>query len=268
MPRSGENRTADQVFGNAIQQIKDVYGDIVSINKKKKTLLKFGRSSQVQTTATTLMTLPTGTFNETYVASNLITTVSSSSSSDSSQTLTIEGHTISGSDLTFVTQTAALMGTSQVTLSTALARVTRAYVSSGSSDLVGTIYVYEDDTNAVAGVPDTDSGVHLMIPAGRNQSEKASTSLSSQDYWIITQLTAEMLTKANSFADVELQIRVVGSVFREQFTLSVSDSHRGVINLDPPIIVSKNSDVRLVGIADTNGRDVSGTINGYLAIIV
>ncbi len=80
---------------HAIDIINDTYGVNVSVENKKKDLLKFGRNPLVGTTRATIMDLPTGVLHETYVSTNAITTISSSSTSDTRQ-VTVEGHTISG----------------------------------------------------------------------------------------------------------------------------------------------------------------------------
>lgn len=239
----------------------------VSVDNKRKDLLKFGRSDQVQTTATTLMTLPTGTFNETYVSDNTITHFASATEGDTSRSITIEGHTVDGSgNFTFVTQTVAtgaVDGRTKTALTTPLARVTRA-ANVGATTLTGPFYVAEDVT-FTAGVPQTDSAVHLMIAAGKQQSQKAATCLSSTDYWIVTGFNSFVLTKASAFANVELEVRNKGGVFRQ---LEAMKADGGLVPFKPFIIIPANSDVRLVGDADQNGRSVGGSIQGYLANII
>ncbi len=234
----------------------------VSLEAKDKDLLKFGRNQDLETAIATIMTLPDGIDNETYLSANSITTIISDSASDG-EVVKVEGHTISGSDLTFVVQSVTLNGTTAVTLGTPLARCTRVF-NDDSTDLTGTIYVTENDTFS-SGVPNTDAGVHLMIRAGQNQSEKASTSISSVDYWVIESFYADMLTKASAFAEIDLEIRLSGKTFRQVADISCSDSHAGVFNFKPYLIVPPNSDVRLRGFSDSaSGRDVSGGIEGVL----
>lgn len=257
--------TGDSKLEHAYREIYNTYGVNVSVIEKKKGLLKFGRNDAVGTSSTTIMTLPSGISNETYVASNAITTISSDNSGDT-QSVTIEGHTISGSDLTFVTQNVTLTGQTQASLGTALARATRAY-NNGSTDFAGTIYVYETDTST-AGVPDTSSKVHLMVDSGFNQSEKASTSLSSTDYWIITSFYASVLQKTAVYIDAHLEIRLSGKVFRSSASIGVSSGNTGQLFFDPYILVPANSDVRIRATASTTGVSVSGGIQGYLALIV
>ena len=170
-------------------------------------------------------------------------------------------------NFTFVVQQVTLNGQNQVSLATPLARVSRAF-NNNNVDLAGDVYVYEDDTTS-AGVPDTDSLVHLLIRGSenRNQSFKASTTISNVDFYIVTQFAVSLEAKQASFVDGELEVRLKGGVFRERLNLAASSSG-GIaqVDLNPALIIPNNSDVRIRGLADSNGRTVSGYINGYLAI--
>jgi hypothetical protein len=156
--------TADPWIEHAKRVILADYGDTVTLEAKNKDLLKFGRHLAVQTTSTTLMTLPTGIYNETYVSTNIITSIVSTAAGDT-ESVVVEGHTVSGGDFTFVSQTISLTGQTAATLATALARVTRVY-NSDSTELTGTVSVCETDTYS-SGVPDTPAGVHCQIRAGK-----------------------------------------------------------------------------------------------------
>lgn len=250
-------------INHAVRTIYSETGAQVSPAYKNKDLIKFGRNADVERDAATVMTLPSGIDNETYVATDLITSVVSTDAGDTTD-LTIEGHTVDGNgDFTFSIQTITLTGQTVATLATPLARVSRAYAN-GAVDLLGEIAVCEDDTYT-AGVPDTAAGVHLMIRAGQNQSEKCSTTLSQYDYWVITGIYANMLTKQAAFAEVWLEVRRKGMVFRQVVDLFVSDHHRASQNFTPYVVVYPNSDVRLRAISDSGtGRDVSGGIIGVL----
>lgn len=250
----------------AIHDIKKNYGHEVSIWEKGKDLLKFGRSEAVQTgTKTTLMTLPSGVYNETYASDNVITHVSSSSGSDTVE-IVVEGHTISGGNLTFVSQTVTLAGQTKTALTTPMARANRAYNDSGT-DLVGNIYFYHD-TAITAGIPNDLSTVHLMIRAGENNTEKCATSISSADYWIITGVYADVIEKTASTAEIVFESRVIGKVFREAFELTASNTSGTYRQGHPYVIVRPNSDVRLRALASAANTQVSGGIVGVLAKII
>lgn len=189
--------------------------------------------------------------------------VASGTSSPATGTITVNSQ-----KKTFVSQTVTLAGQTKTALTTELARVTRAYVPSQNkaTDLVGPIYIAEDVT-FTSGVPQTDSAVHLIIRAGKNQSEKAATSLSDSDFWIVTSFRGSILEKGTTpTADVEFQIREVGGVFREREDVSASTGTAGVFPFGPYAIVPANADIRLFATASTNGTDVTGSIQGYLAI--
>lgn len=256
----------------AMRDIKTNYGHDTSVALKGKDLLKYGRSEQVSSSKTTVMTLPSGVLNETYVSDNLITTISSGSTADTAANnasdLVIEGHTIDpDGNLTFVEQPVALNGQNQVTLTTPLARATRAY-NNDTADLTGPVYVYEDDTTT-AGVPDTSTLVHLMIRTGQNQSEKASTSVSSTDYWIITGVYASVLDKAGSpLVDADLETREIGKVFRKRFDFGVNNSGVKILSGKPYQIIRPNTDVRIRAVSSAANTEVSAGIFGTLLKIV
>ena len=251
----------------AIREVFNTYGVKVSVSQKKKSLNKFGRNQLTTNavTGSTIMTLPAGQNHETYVSTNAIDTVSSSSTSDTEE-IVIEGHTISGSDFTFVVQTITLTGQTKAVLSTPLARVSRMYNNNGT-DLVGSVYCYEDDT-LTAGVPDTGTKVHAIIRAGKNNTEKCATTLSSTDYWFVTEWGGSVLEKTAAFADVELEVAPFGKVFRVLDALGVASGATVEESFSPYLIVPANSDVRVVGVASAAGKQVAASIHGYLATVI
>jgi len=257
---------ADFWLDHAVHVIESNYGDVVSIEQKNKDLLKFGHNSLVGTTQATIAHQPAGILHETYVSSNLITSIISDDNGDT-QDIVIEGHTSTdGLSFTFVTQTATLTGQTAVTLTTPLARVSRFY-NDNSTDLAGTVYITEDDTYT-AGVPDTDIKCHLQTGSTENQSEKCSTTMSSVDYWIVTSFSGDMLKKSAAFAEIELQVRLPGKVFRPVDIISCTDGGRGRQDFKPYIIVPKNADVRLAALANASSTPIAGSIQGVLATIV
>lgn len=251
----------------AIDYIKNNYGDVVSIESKSKKLTKFGRSDVIGTTKATIMTLPAGELHETYVNDNLIDTVSSDNTGDT-RTLVVEGHTLSGGNLTFSTETITLNGQNKVTLSTPLARVNRMYAPDGdTTDLVGVIYAYED-TAITAGVPTDGTKVHCMIPAGENQTFKTATAISSEDYWIINRFDADCFEKTSAFAEVRMEVKHLTGVWRPVESIAVSSGGNSSYEFDPFYIVPPNTDVRLIADADGAGTSVGGMIQGVLAKVI
>lgn len=253
-------------MNHAYEVIKDTYGDRVQI--KPKNLLKFGRTANADADAnTTLMTLAGTERHETYVSANSITHFASASAGDNQQ-LTVEGHTISGSNFTFVVQTVTLNGQTKTALTTPLARCTRV-ANIGSTNLTGPVYVAEDVT-FTSGVPQTDSAIHAIIAAGSQQTQKAATAFSSQDYGLITEMNASVARGSGSVnVDVFLEIREFGKIFRPvlDFTIRTAGSSNEQITLDPYIIVPKNADVRMTATSDTNNTIVSGFFNAFIALV-
>lgn len=271
------------IGANDISQAERVvfstYGDRVSVANKAKNLNKFGTNSAVGTTFETVAQFQGTTANETFVSTNLIDSIVSSSASDTTQTITIEGHTIDGSgNLTFVVQSVALNGQTAVLLSTPLARATRLSVANSGTfnvtpaALAGTVYIYDNTDGIVAGVPVTPAATKALIVAGETQSQKCSTSVSATDYWFITSLEAGIGAAGGSANRVlvRLELRDIanGGVWRpigREITLSVSQN--GVQQEERPfLIVPSNHDVRVVAKTDSNTASVFAEIRGYLAL--
>lgn len=256
----------DRRIRDAVDRIYAEYGDRVSVREKSKALLKFGRNPSISTSATETVWQVGG--DETYPTTNAIDKISSSDAGDT-QEVVIEGHTISNGLLTFVTQTITLTGQTPVTLPTPIARANRFY-NNNSTNLAGTVYVYEDDT-VVAGVPQTTAKVHLETDGTTNQSLKCATSISQSDYWIITQLFGGVRRNSGSpnadFSVEQRQVSTSPKVFRSQLTFTATATGK-LIDLDPAIIVPKNHDWRIVAGVGTNSTSVLAWANGYLASII
>lgn len=259
------DKSVEYWLEHAMNNIYGDYGDRVSVNRKDKDLLKFGRNRSAPNTAQTIDNSVNP--DETFLSSNLITSVISDDNSDTVEVV-VEGHTIDGNgDFTFVSQAKTLTGQTVATLDIPLARCSRVY-NNNSANLVGNIYVTQDDTYTL-GVPDTTAKVHAQITAGKNQTEKCSTTISKSDYWIITEVYCDMLTKQSAFTEVEFQVRFKGKVFRTVIVGSASNAHDFVHLFKPYLVVPKNSDVRLQALTDSaGGRDVAAGIEGVLTKVV
>ena len=146
-------------IAHAINEINNVYSDNVSIWQKAKSLIKFGTNGDLDSSVSETIWETGG--NEALKTANDIDVVVSTSASDT-QSVTIEGHTISGNDLTFVSQTVNLNGTTNVSLTTPLARANR-LVNNNGTDFVGDITVEDNGTSVNLTVKGTD---------GQNQSKK------------------------------------------------------------------------------------------------
>ena len=259
-----QRRTYEVPDGRLVQserEIQATYGDVVSIDKKAKSLLKFGKSSPLS--INTLETVWTVGGNEVYLSDDGITHISSSSASDT-QDIRVEGHTISGDDLTFVVQLVTLNGQTPVALNTGVARVSR-ISNSGGTELVGRVVVYED-TATSNGVPTDETKIHIDIPLGFQQSFKAATSFSKDDYYVMSGFYGAVSAKQAAAVDFYVEVKEPNGVFLQKacFTASSAGGNSD-ISLDPAIIVPKNSDLRIRCETSDNNAVVFGIFKGYLA---
>lgn len=246
---------------HAMREIYNAYGDVVEV--QPRSLLKFGSNFDV---GLTFETVQSQGGDEVYATSNTIDTVSSSSASDTS-VVGIEGHTIDGDgNFAFVVQFATLSGQNKVLLPTPLARCTRIY-NADDALFLGSIYVYEDDT-VTAGVPDTADKIHAVALVAEQGTQKCSTTISNNQYWIITQGWASVNKRQAANVDFHLQVRTKGGVFRTLADLSLSStSGSHDITFKPYMIVPQNADVRVRAQSSNTGTAVSANLNGFLATI-
>lgn len=282
--RAIERMTTTLATSAAVKQAERVvystYGDTVSVINKAKNLNKFGRNQAVGTSWETVAKFQGTTSDETFVTTNLIDSIVSDDTGDTTQTIVIEGHTIDGSgNLTFVSQEKALTGQTEATLTTPLARATRAYVKAsgtfGSTPtaLAGNVYIYDNTDGITSGVPDTAAATKLMILAGETQTEKAATAISQSDYWFIQYFSCAIgdATGPTNFATVRMETRdiVNGGAWRplgRDYTLWPDSVgiHR---EFDPVLIVPKNHDWRVRAIADGGSTEIYAEAGGPLASI-
>lgn len=254
----------------AIAEVKQTYGDVVSIDRKNKSILKFGHTRNADSGVETLIAhMLDAAPLETYVSANTIAYISSSNNSDTS-TINYEGHTYDSAtgDFKFITASVTLQGQTKVTLPTAVARVSRGY-NSGSTSLLGNVYWYEDDT-VVSGVPQTASKTHLIIEAGENQTEKAATTVSFNDYLFITSAYVGLARGGASVnADLYVEVRLPNGVFRPLYQGVVfggSNSHP--FQFRPYLIVPKNSDIRMTVVSNAANAEAMGWFQGMFATVV
>jgi hypothetical protein len=251
----------------AEREIEASTGDRVSIDRKAKSLIKFGKSADL--TADTLETVWTVGGNETYVTDNTIEYISSSSAADT-QTIKLECHTVSGTGtdakFTFLVQEVTLDGQNPVALDTPVARVSHAYNANGT-EIVGRVTVYEN-TTVVGGVPSDATKIHIDIPQGLQGSFKGATTFSDSDYYVLTGGFGSVSKKQDANVDFYLEVREAGGVFIQRAAVSASTGGPWDIDLDPAVIVPKNADVRIRADSGTNNAVVFGVFKGYLAKVL
>ena len=275
-----ENNMTGADILQAERVVLSTYGDTVSVVDKAKNLNKFGRTENADSgVRTTVAVFQGATVDEAFVSTNLINSIVSSNTGDT-QVIGVEGHTIDVSgNLTFVVQDATLIGQTEVTLSTPLARVTRAYVkNSGTFDspqaaLAGVVAIYDNTDGIASGVPSTAAATKIVIDIGQTQTEKCATSTSSTDYWFLTSLHCSIEERGPAAAaDFLVEARDVanGGVWRPlgvELSLDTASMPSGALEFHPFRIIPKNHDVRVVVISDTANTEVSAELEGYLAAI-
>ena len=253
-------------FDHAINEIEKTYGDVVSIKEKGKSLSKFGSRQDVDQTSVFVWEVEGEDF-ETYLTDNLIDTVSSDDASNT-QDIVIEGQTVDADgDFTFVVQTATLDGQNKVVLSTPLARVTRSY-NNGSIELASSssYYIYED-TAISGGVPTDTSTIHMQVLENSEQSRKAATTISKDDYYLIRSWTCGVRRNTGTpEVDFSLEVRLKGKIFRTQKILSVGNTTIKV-EFEPFFIIPPNSDIQVLAVSGLTNTSVSSSFDGVLAII-
>ena len=256
---------------HAQAEIKARYGHDTVI--QGRTLRKFGRSQTVGTGRATIMTLPAGETAETQASSDVALSVVSGSASDTSRTVDlIEGHTSSDGNLTFATvnPAATLTGQTPVSLGVSRTRLTRAKLSVAA---VGSIYFYETGTTVTAGVPQDSTKIYLIVPPGEPQSQKASTAISSTQYWVIVSFTVGILDKTAAFVQARIETKTWNASTWypscEWLAVNTSSGSKELLSdRAPPIIIQANSDVRISAIADGANTDVVGGMAGYLLGVI
>jgi len=251
------------------------HGDIVSVDEKRKDLFKFGQNHAAGTSEATVMAFAGDETAETFVSTNIIDAVVSSSGSNTQQVV-IEGHTISGTgediELSFAIQTITLNGQTPVALTTPLARATRIYTRSTELAADSIVYVYQDSSGVTNGVPDDDTKIHVLLEEDTkdNTSLKAATAISNVDYALIHQAYFTIEKKQAAAADFKLKVRTPGCLFRTKFEvgLDTSSNKFAWISFEPLIIVPKNSDIIITATASTTGVEVAAGFHCILAKVV
>ena len=246
------------------REIEQQFGEKVSIDRKAKSLIKFGKSASLP--AGSLQTVWTVGGNETYVDDNTIDSISSSNVNDN-QEIYLECHTVDAEgNFTFLTQTVNLNGQTRVALPVPVARVSMAYNNNGT-EIQGRVAVYEN-TTLTNGIPTDVSKIHIDIPLGLQESFKAATTFSNTDYFVLTGGFGSVSSKQAGAADFYLELREQGKVFRQVAAISATSSGPWEIKLDPAVIIPKNADIRVRAETEDNNLVVFTVFQGYLAKVL
>lgn len=248
----------------AEREIELQFGEKVSIDRKAKSLIKFGKSAELTTGS--LQTVWTVGGNETYVNDNLIDSISSSNAADTEE-IYLECHTVDeNGNFTFLTQTVNLNGQTRVALPVPVARVSMAYNNNGT-EIQGRVAVYEN-TALTNGIPTDASKIHIDIPLGLQESFKAATTFSNTDYFILTGGFGSVSSKQAGAADFYLELREKDKVFRQVAAISATSSGPWEVKLDPAVVIPKNADVRVRVETEDNNLVVFTVFQGYLAKVL
>jgi hypothetical protein len=198
----------------------------------------------------------------TYSSSAIIDSLSSSSTQDT-QDIEVQGL---DSSYAVVTQTITLTGQTRKALDTDLIRVFR-MKNVGSSDLVGTLYCYEN-TAIVAGVPTDTSKVRAVITIGNNQTLMAIYTVPAgktaymRDWYFSTagaRKTSAHITR--------VEARPFGQVFQLKHTSSLIAAGTSYIHhkyIEPEIFTEK-TDIEMKANTD---EDIAGIAGGFDLVLV
>jgi hypothetical protein len=272
----------DLLIRQAINEIASTYGYRVSVERKKKSLHKFGRTNLASTAKTTVAVFQDAITNETFATTNSITHVVSTSADDDGPAL-FEGHYFDDNgDLKFVSQTRDLTGQTPAPFTQAMCRTNR-IANAGSEFFRGSVVAFDPTLSGggvSSGKPDVDESVKVMCQGGatellsRNRSEKCATSISVDDFYIITTIAAGLTknTGADVAADVEVEYRPLNGVWRpfgfELNIAEVGDQYVPMPEIKPYFIAPNNCDMRMVGTATTTSVTIAGFFHGYLAKVI
>ncbi len=222
---------------------------------KGKDLHKWGHNQN--TAADTWETVRIGGGVETMLTANSITVIDSTSASDTG-TVAIEGHYLDASNnLVFHVQSATLTGVTAVTLSQPLARCSRLYITT-SDAAVGSITV-----NAGEG-----GTAYATIAPLHSINEKAATSTSYRDYFVLQHYGSSILGGNNASVSFRLQMQTVGGAALTHARWACKGDNVYYIRdlVSTPIIVPPNTDFRIQSNASLAGTEATAHFGGDFVI--
>ena len=282
MKRYQQRNNIDFWIAQALDEIKTLYGDECRV--QDRSIRKFGTMGDGRSFGTTKATIAEfqgSEISETYATANTIDSLIGDSDDDIGKLMRVEGHTLDGSEnMTFLSQPVTHGGTTRVPLTTSTFRATRLFVdglgtiASPTTPVVGNTYIY--DSSAAGGVtdgaPNTPAATKVMVAAGKTQSQKCATSISSSQYWILTasKLGIDKATGTNVSVFGDVEYRQIGGVFRPfgfNFDLSRDGLNFDVEDGKPYRIVPKNSDVEMKATSSAGSTLGYAWMLGVLAII-
>lgn len=229
---------------------RDLYAEIARgrLGTSVVTNVKFGRNESVGTSDENINDIG-GTY--TYSTAAVTLYFSSSSASDTDQTVTVVGLDGNNNEVTI---TGSLNGQTKTALSTDLFRVYRAFISAGSA-LVGTLYIYEDDT-VTNGVPQTSSKERARILVGNNQTQMAQITVPSGYEMVVT----DFLMTSGKDNNMQFKARIRPSDGSAPWRVIFNhDVYRETLTMTPaiPWVIPANYDVEVLAAGGSGTSEVA-----------
>jgi hypothetical protein len=259
-------RPLPRLLQEAIDTIKQQYGD--SVSPSLEYVHKFGEHVDIDTNEEDI-TWNGGT--EARPTTNTIDSLSSNNAGDTNKPIYLEGCSISGNVLTWVTQvvnTDAANGQTRVELPTPMARVHR---MRGAT--TGEVYAYEN-TALTGGKPTDTTKIKCTCIGGDNTSLEAKLAVPSDRYFILTRYWATLGRSGGSnAADIRFKIAtlgdaVLGNNFRTDEKWGISLNAPLNKPSEPYEIIKPNTDLMMTGVTtDASGIDIKAGFHGYWAKI-
>lgn len=258
-------------INQAIRRIMKDYAVNASVDRKDKTVDKFGRISDLGTSRRTITQLGV---QETMpvIGDNPIDALSSSDAGDVGQTIYYEGLYYDGSTLRFGSGTSVTNGQNNVALNRGYNEVTRVQ----ALDVVaGDVWIGKGNA-LTAGVP-ANADKHNVVKGtlALRQSYKAQTSFSYRDWGIVKALDLSMGRATGSNQGIDFEIEVAERVSSGQpvwypktgtITLLSGGTSSRPVQIPDHIIVPANHYVRISAIGTTT--NMRAAANMFITIAI
>jgi hypothetical protein len=192
-----------------------------------------------------------------------IDSISSTSASDT-QEVTIVGLDANWEEFT---QTATLNGQTRVALTTPLIRCYRAY-NSNSTELVGHVIIYENDTTT-GGVPDDTSLIRAIIAPDNQQTEMAIYTIpAGKTGYLLGGYCSTAGARRDDSYIITFKARLFNKVFRTQQKVSISDTATSFLPFTYPIpqVLPEKTDVIVT--AQAAAQDQASISAGFSIVLI
>ncbi len=259
----------DYFMAQARNELREA-GYEVSAWAKAKSLNKFGRTDNADSnTKTAIMELAGSETEETLATANTIDSFVADGSSVTGTTR-IEGHYVDGNgDWIFYVQNITANGTTVVPLTQNLIRCTR-LKNESANVWNANAYVYDSTASSGAlDLPADAAAVKIMVSQGNQQSQKAATTISGTDCWILMGASFGVnRTAGTANVDFDLEYREQGGVwlpFGLEIPLRSAAQPYHKDHFSPYRIIYPNTDIRAVATSSADNTSVMGRFVGLLA---